>query len=117
MTNWFDSTSLKNTSWPVSGHLIQRFSGDSRRLRKLRIFGRTTLEIQFMRGVLGAGSRSLYRLRREKGPTGWGWSVRWVSISASETRAALILRRARSAALRAPPQDEVECDAVTLTRP
>src|SRR6187200_2379379 len=48
MTNWFDSTSLKNTSWPVSGHLIQRFSGDSRRLRKLRILGRTTLEIQFM---------------------------------------------------------------------
>jgi len=29
------------------GHLIQRFSGVSRR-RKLRIFGRTTLEIQFM---------------------------------------------------------------------
>src|ERR1043165_8378159 len=48
MTNWLASTSLKNTSWPVSGHLIQRFSGDSRRLRKLRIFGRTTLEIQFM---------------------------------------------------------------------
>src|SRR3954463_2044142 len=48
MTNWFCSTSLKNTSWPVSGHLIQRFSGDSRRLRKLRIFGRTTLEIQFI---------------------------------------------------------------------
>src|SRR6478672_7200144 len=48
MTNWFDSTSLKNTSWPVSGHLIQRFSGESRRFRKLRIFGRTTLEIQFI---------------------------------------------------------------------
>src|SRR5665213_3619913 len=47
MTNWLDSTSLKKTSWPVSGHLIQRFSGVSRR-RKLRIFGRTTLEIQFM---------------------------------------------------------------------
>src|SRR5262249_33745359 len=48
MTNWFDSTSLKKTSWPDSGHLIQRFSGTSRRARKLRIFGRTTLEIQFM---------------------------------------------------------------------
>src|SRR3981081_392627 len=48
MTNWFDSTSLKNTSWPDSGHLIQRFSGTSRRARKLRIFGRTTLEIQFI---------------------------------------------------------------------
>src|SRR3954471_13249338 len=52
MTNWFDSTSLKNTSCPVSGHLIQRFSGDSRRFRKLRIFGRTTFEIQFMIIVL-----------------------------------------------------------------
>jgi hypothetical protein len=31
--------------------LIQRFSGDSRRLRKLRIFGRTTLEIQFIRAL------------------------------------------------------------------
>src|SRR3954468_19353441 len=48
MTNWVFSTSLKNTSWPLSGHLIQRFSGESRRLRKLRIFGRTTLEIQFI---------------------------------------------------------------------
>src|SRR6185436_18527007 len=48
MTNWFDSTSLKKTSWPVSGHLIQRFSGVSRRLRNDRIFGRTTLEIQFI---------------------------------------------------------------------
>src|SRR5262249_475947 len=48
MTNWLASTSLKNTSWPVSGHLIQRFSGVSRRLRMLRIFGRTTLEIQFI---------------------------------------------------------------------
>src|SRR5215213_4587720 len=48
MTNWFASTSLKKTSWPLSGHLIQRFSGESRRLRKLRIFGRTTLEIQFI---------------------------------------------------------------------
>jgi hypothetical protein len=28
--------------------LSHRFSGTSRRLRKLRIFGRTTLEIQFM---------------------------------------------------------------------
>src|SRR5580658_5396202 len=51
MTNWFASTSLKKTSWPDSGHLIQRFSGTSRRCRKLRIFGRTTLEIQFMRGL------------------------------------------------------------------
>ena len=50
MTKRLASTSLKNTSCPVSGHLIQRFSGDSRRLRKLRIFGRTTLEIQFMTG-------------------------------------------------------------------
>src|SRR5580658_956884 len=47
MTNWLASTSLRNTSWPVSGHLIQRFSGTSRR-RMERIFGRTTLEIQFM---------------------------------------------------------------------
>jgi hypothetical protein len=28
--------------------LIHRFSGVSRRVRMLRIFGRTTLEIQFM---------------------------------------------------------------------
>src|SRR5579871_5140356 len=48
MTHWFASTSLWKTSWPVSGHLIQRFSGTSRRCRNERIFGRTTFDIQFM---------------------------------------------------------------------
>ena len=51
MTHRLASTSLWNTSWPVSGHLIQRFSGTSRLApSRLRIFGRTTLVIQFIGG-------------------------------------------------------------------
>ena len=46
MTNWFASRSRWKTISPVSGHLIQRFCGTSRLLRRLRIFGRTTLLIQ-----------------------------------------------------------------------
>ena len=48
MTQLFASTSLWKTICPVSGHLIQRFSGLSR-LNSVLIFGRTTSEIQFIR--------------------------------------------------------------------
>src|SRR5208337_1512921 len=41
------SRSLWKTSWPLSGHFTQRLSGLSRR-NSDRIFGGTTLEIQFM---------------------------------------------------------------------
>src|SRR5690348_4319549 len=41
------SKSLWKTNWPLSGHLTQRFSGVSRRSNE-RIFGGTTLEIQFI---------------------------------------------------------------------
>ncbi len=41
------SRSLWKTSWPLSGHLTHRFSGVSRRSSE-RIFGGTTLEIQFI---------------------------------------------------------------------
>src|SRR6185437_15129482 len=44
------SRSLWKTSSPLSGHLTQRFSGVSRRKNE-RIFGGTTFEIQFMRGL------------------------------------------------------------------
>ena len=47
ITHWFASTSLWNTTCPVSGHLIQRLSGVSR-LKSVLIFGRTTSEIQFI---------------------------------------------------------------------
>src|SRR5487761_2440268 len=47
------SRSLWKTSSPLSGHLTQRLSGDSR-LRIDRIFGGTTLDIQFMSGPLCA---------------------------------------------------------------
>src|ERR1700730_4809369 len=48
MTNWFSSRSRWKTISPVSGHLIQRFGVTSRLLRRLRIFGRTTLLIQLI---------------------------------------------------------------------
>src|SRR5271168_2414821 len=58
------SRSLWKTSSPLSGHLTQRFSGVSRRSNE-RIFGGTTFEIQFMRGLSSDGSvvdkRSLVR--------------------------------------------------------
>ena len=58
MTHWFASTSLWKTTCPVSGHLIQRLSGDSR-LNSVLIFGRTTSEIQFMLNfTLSVGRRS-----------------------------------------------------------
>jgi len=42
MTNWLDSRSLWNTISPVSGSLIQRFSGMSVRRPSIElIFGRT----------------------------------------------------------------------------
>ena len=47
MTQWFPSTSLWKTIWPVSGHLTHRFSGVSR-LNRVLILGRTTSEIQFI---------------------------------------------------------------------
>src|SRR6266436_6008158 len=71
MTNELASTSLYKTSCPVSGHLIQRFSGVSRRLRKLRILGRTTLESQFMqvlRGCYAAGMIHPTRSFRRNAP-------------------------------------------------
>ncbi len=49
MTNWFAYILEEDELPPLSGHLIRRFSGVSRRFRNDRIFGRTTLEIQFIR--------------------------------------------------------------------
>ena len=56
MTQRFPSTSLWNTIWPVSGHLIQRFSGVSR-LNSVLILGRTTSEIQFIASTIAGRPR------------------------------------------------------------
>src|SRR5690606_17462030 len=48
MTHWFSSRSLWKTISPVSGSLIHRFSGMSRRPSMELIFGRTKFAIQFM---------------------------------------------------------------------
>jgi hypothetical protein len=53
ITHWLASTSLWNTTCPVSGHLIQRLSGVSR-LKSVLIFGRTTSEIQFIALILSS---------------------------------------------------------------
>ena len=76
MTNWFASRSRWKTISPVSGHLIQRFSGTSRLLRRLRIFGRTTLLIQLIDpfdfvlalGPLAIARRGPRRLRQVRRP-------------------------------------------------
>src|ERR1700677_4978829 len=58
------SRSLWKTSWPLSGHLTHRFSGVSRR-RNERIFGGTTLEIQFIELASIQGLRDAAHARRD----------------------------------------------------
>src|SRR5262245_58426691 len=89
MTNWFASTSLKNTSCPVSGHLIQRFSGVSRRLRMLRIFGLTTFEIQFMQGSGGTSGLGAHAGDAE------GASTEALAMAATDGAAATVLVSSR----------------------